>query len=226
MRDERNDPAVWDALYGKAVEMADEFDLIPCTPRRAGRQIHRANHPVQEPQEYWKVSLFYVFLDHLVQELESRLIQHEDRFLAEYLVPVKLHELTSDHIEKISNTYGDDIGTPEELEREISRWKTRWTMSETKPKTLHETLVNTNKDLYPNISVIISILLTMPASTATAERSFSAMNRIKTYLRTTMRTDRLSALALLHIYRDVPIDRQNVITKFASLKGRKLDFLL
>lgn len=67
LRDERNDPAVWDALYGKAVEIAEEFELNPCTSRRAGRQIHRANHPVQDPQEYWKISLFYVFLDHLVQ---------------------------------------------------------------------------------------------------------------------------------------------------------------
>ncbi|CAG2229547.1 unnamed protein product [Mytilus edulis] len=228
LRDERNDPAVWDALYGKAVEIAADFELNPCTPRRAGRQMHRANHPVQDPQEYWKVSLYYIFLDHLVQELESRLIQSEDRFLAEYLVPVKLQGLTPDNIEKIYNAYNDDIGTLEQLQEEISRWKTRWsmTMLDTKPKTLHETLVTTNKNLYPNISTIISVLLTMPASTATAERSFSAMNRIKTYLRSTMGTDRLSALATLHIYRDVEIDRQNVITKFASVKGRKLNFLL
>ncbi|CAC5359187.1 unnamed protein product [Mytilus coruscus] len=236
LRDERNDPAVLDALYGavldalygKALEIAADFELNPCTPRRAGRQIHRANHPVQDPQEYWKVSLFYIFLDHLVTELESRLIQSEDRFLAEYLVPVKLQGLTSDNIETICNAYNDDIGTPEQLQEEISRWKTRWSMTilETKPKTLHETVVTTNKNLYPNISAIISVLLTMPASTATAERSFSAMNRIKTHLRTTMRTDRLSALAMLHICRDVEIDRQNVITKFASIKGRKLNFLL
>ncbi|CAC5365085.1 ABCC1 [Mytilus coruscus] len=99
-----------------------------------------------------------VALKTFYKELESCLIQSEDRFLAEYLVPVKLQALTADHIEKISNAYDNDIGTPEQLKEEISCWKTRWimTMSETKPKTLHETLVTTCKNLYPNISAIIS----------------------------------------------------------------------
>lgn len=64
----------------------------------------------------------------------------------------------------------------------------------------------------------------MPASTATAEWSFSMMKRIKTYLRSTMTTERLSALATLHAYREVEIDRQSVIRKFANDKSRMLDF--
>jgi hypothetical protein len=46
---------------------------------------------------------------------------------------------------------------------------------------------------------VIKLLLTIPVSTASAERSFSAMRRIKTYLRSTMGEDRLSALAILSI---------------------------
>jgi hypothetical protein len=38
---------------------------------------------------------------------------------------------------------------------------------------------------------------TMPASTATTERSFSVLRRLKTYLRTTMLQDRLTSLAVL-----------------------------
>ena len=75
LRDERNDPAVWQALYDNAVEIAEEFEIQSCVPRRTGRQIVRANHPLTVPLEYWKVSLYYVFLDHLLHEIETRLLQ-------------------------------------------------------------------------------------------------------------------------------------------------------
>ena len=42
-----------------------------------------------------------------------------------------------------------------------------------------------------NVSILSSL---MPVSTATPERSFSTMRRVKTYLRSTMKTERLAAL--------------------------------
>jgi hypothetical protein len=46
----------------------------------------------------------------------------------------------------------------------------------------------------------------MHLSTATTERSFSVLRRLKTYLRTTMLQDRLTSLAVLHVHRDIDID--------------------
>ena len=69
-----------------------------------------------------------------------------------------------------------------------------------------ETLQHANPDLYPHVVTIITILLTMPVSTATPERSFSTMRRVKKYLRSTMKTERLSALALMHAYRDIDVE--------------------
>ena len=40
----------------------------------------------------------------------------------------------------------------------------------------------------------------MPATNATSEHSFSALRRIKTYLRTTMTQMRLNSLMVLHIH--------------------------
>ena len=72
---------------------------------------------------------------------------------------------------------------------------------------------------------IITILVTMPVSTATPERSFSTMRRVKTYLvRSTMKTERLAALALMHAYRDMPIDVEAVIREFCAKKNRRLAF--
>ena len=68
----------------------------------------------------------------------------------------------------------------------------------------------TEKELYPSITTILSVLLVMPVSTATPERSFIIMRRVKSYLRSTMTTEWLSALALVHGYRDMHIDPEAV----------------
>lgn len=68
-------------------------------------------------------------------------------------------------------------------------------------------------------------LLSMPVSTASAERSFSTMRRVKTYLRSTMTTKRMSGLGLLNIYRDREISAEQVVDIFARRKERRLALL-
>ena len=75
--------------------------------------------------------------------------------------------------------------------------------------------------LYPNIfrclhACVISI----------SRKVFIVMLRLKTYLRSTMSSERLSSLALLYIYRnDFPFDLDKVISEFVSRKERSLSFL-
>ena len=42
----------------------------------------------------------------------------------------------------------------------------------------------------------------MPATNATSERSFSALRRIKGYLRSTMSQQRLNHLMIMHVHKD------------------------
>jgi hypothetical protein len=77
---QRNDPAVWDAICYCAVKLAAEFDIPPSVPRRIGRQQHRTNYNSNDPKDYWKVSLFLVFSDHLVHQMNERLVKNEGRF--------------------------------------------------------------------------------------------------------------------------------------------------
>ena len=55
----------------------------------------------------------------------------------------------------------------------------------------------------PNIVNLLIIASTIAVSSATCERSFSALKRIKTYLRSTMGQQRLTNLALLSIEKDL-----------------------
>jgi len=63
-------------------------------------------------------------------------------------------------------------------------------------------------------------------TSASAERSFSALKRIKTWLRNTMNQDRLSSLAILHIEKQLTanLDLEETINLFAASKDRKLQF--
>ena len=73
---------------------------------------------------------------------------------------------------------------------------------------------------YPNAHQCILVLITMPVSTATAERSFSTMKRVKSYLRSTMTTERMSGLGLMNVYREMEINAELIIDKFAAKKKR------
>lgn len=61
-------------------------------PRRCGRQT-RANHPADTTKQYWRIALYYPFLDHMVMELDSRLLKSEDRFLAEQFMSITLQTM-------------------------------------------------------------------------------------------------------------------------------------
>lgn len=56
---------------------------------------------------------------------------------------------------------------------------------------------NKLENLLPNVVIASRILLTIPVSVATGERTFSNMNLIKTYLRNSMGQHRLSNQAII-----------------------------
>ena len=56
--------------------------------------------------------------------------------------------------------------------------------------------------MFNQVNKLLHIVLTIPVTTSTAERSFSTLRRLKTYLRSTMSQTRLNHLMLLHIHKD------------------------
>ncbi|XP_039023725.1 zinc finger MYM-type protein 1-like [Hibiscus syriacus] len=82
-------------------------------------------------------------------------------------------------------------------------------------------------DCYPNASIAYRILLTVPVTVASAERSFSKLKLIKTYLRSSMSQERLNGLAILAIEKEMigNIDVDVIINDFASQNARRTRFL-
>ena len=44
---------------------------------------------------YWQRAVYFPLVDHLVQELNDRLLSQKNRFLGQYLVPAKLNAFNS-----------------------------------------------------------------------------------------------------------------------------------
>ena len=86
---ERNDDAVWEALMEKAIEIASDYGIDPSSPRTAGRQQHHNNVPADTPSAYWKRAMYLPFLDHLVTEINEKLVVPLPGFQAQLLVPGK-----------------------------------------------------------------------------------------------------------------------------------------
>ena len=63
------------------------------------------------------------------------------------------------------------------------------------------TLTESQKLLLSEVCKVVKLILIMPASNATSERSFSALRRVKSYLRSTMGQQRLNNLMVLHVMR-------------------------
>ena len=123
--------------------------------------------------------------------------------------------LTPEIVDRLFNTYQRDLPRKVDYMDEVERWKIRWALEDEKLERLLDTLHATNHDLYPDIYTIISILLTMFVSSATSERSFSAIRRVKSYLRSTIGDERLSNLSLMHMHRHVHVDLNVIIDDFS-----------
>jgi hypothetical protein len=77
----------------------------------------------------------------------------------------------------------------DDFRREVAKWRTRWAITKRNdlPTTLCTTFDSADPVLYPSMDTILCILLTMSVATATAERSFSVLRRLKTFVRSTMK---------------------------------------
>jgi len=84
-------------------------------------------------------------------------------------------------------------------------------------------VLSENQTVFPNLQKLFTIALTIPISSATCERSFSAMKKIKTWLRTSMLQDRFSNLSILYIEKDMSknININDILNIFAD-KNRYL----
>ncbi|KAJ4434141.1 hypothetical protein ANN_16461 [Periplaneta americana] len=92
-------------------------------------------------------------------------------------------------------------------------------------KTRTEAIINSvlcNEIIFLCTHKALKLFCTLPVTTATPERSFSTLRYLKTYLRSTMGADRLNALALMFIHKNVEVKAHEVLDEMSKNPRRLL----
>ncbi len=75
------------------------------------------------------------------------------------------------------------------------------------------------RGLFKEVEKLLQLCFCLPVSTASSERSFSALRCLKTWLRNSVTQKRLTHMALLHVHRDIldHINVQDLMREFISV---------
>ena len=130
-------------------------------------------------------------------------------------------------LDSASSFYGDDFSVPT---LQVQLQKTLRTQFEKESHiTLQDiiqylkTFNNAELTIYSEVATLLKLILVSPATNATSERTFSAMRRIKTYLRSTMGQ---ANLMLLHVHKDKAdsLSLLDIANSFVNSEYRKSVF--
>ena len=173
-------------LYRRSVDFANKIGVEPQKPRSANRQRHRANAGAAEQsvEQYFKLNVFHPFLDHIITHLQNRFpTEIQNVMYASYLIPKRLRQMSPEIEATLLATFVDDMPSPTEFEQEMLRWKTKWSrmMVQDRPDTLIEAVEKCREEFFPNIAAILQLLLTLPIGSVACDRTFSSLQRLKTY---------------------------------------------
>jgi hypothetical protein len=73
IQDARNNDS-WEKVWSRVVTLADSINMTIQKPCTASIQQHRANagEVSQTPSDYCRINVYYPFIDHVVEQLETR----------------------------------------------------------------------------------------------------------------------------------------------------------
>ena len=150
--------------------------------------------------------------------------------LQNLLINAIKNEPYEDELSSVKNFYGDDID-PFQLKLHLQILATNFPNESVPSLTIFDI-----KDYILSLSLreracylkyvcaILELILVLPSTNAVSERSFSAIRRVKTYLRSTMGQERLNNLLTLYVHKDHTdeLDLMAVANEFVSHSEHRL----
>ena len=176
---------------------------------------------VRDASSDHKISLYYPILDAFLSELRRFTSKNVSIMKAlQSCNPVSNHFLDVDHLQPLIDTYSLDKQTLESEFPLVKRTLAKKAMQDTSDAILELAPLSA---AFPASLQLLQIAMTISVSTAKCERCFSALKRIKSYLRNSMSEQRLSDLAILSIERDFSdsLELDFVVDNFAH-KNRRI----
>jgi len=166
------------------------------------------HHFPSTPEDYYR-RLYFETIDSLIIGLQTRF---ETTETSEHLVKVEDFVIGKGSISYIEEFYKDDFEDFRRLQLHRDIFVDHAKSSNIELEDFRSVLqLLQGKDdnkvslipLIPEFVKLVKLVLCIPVSTCTAERSFSGLRRLKTYLRSTMLQERLNHLAVMSCHSNV-----------------------
>ncbi|CAA0823159.1 hAT dimerisation domain-containing protein / transposase-related [Striga hermonthica] len=203
----------FEAAKVEAQKIASEMDVEPAfceiQIRRKSKLFdeNARDEPVQGAEEYFRLNYFLQIVDNALSSLQLRFVQFQkyEEIFGFLFNLAKLKNMDDESLKhscvELENflRHGDNFDIDAlELFSELQLLRKALPDGLSKPVEVLEYIKNLYHG-FPNAWVAYRILLTIPVTVASAERSFSKLKLIKNYLRSTMSQDRLNGLTMLSI---------------------------
>nr|CAI5823198.1 unnamed protein product [Callosobruchus analis] len=174
-----------------------DLNIEISVPRLAHKQTHRSNPPSDNDNEYWRRSLIIPYIDSLISSLNIRFSQENTpAFALSRLHPLYMTKTSIADLHKNAESFQEFYNL--DITGELNLWHNLWVTKALSDDQLKDIeVVDLFKEaniFYPAVRKALIILSTIPCTTATVERSFSTLRRVKTWLRSTMGEERLTVI--------------------------------
>nr|CAI5845828.1 unnamed protein product [Callosobruchus analis] len=217
LRNDREFPdRISNEILQKARAVAMDLNIEISVPRLAHKQTHRSNPPSDNDNEYWRRSLIIPYIDSLISSLNIRFSQENTpAFALSRLHPLYMTKTSIADLHKNAESFQEFYNL--DITGELNLWHNLWVTKALSDDQLKDIeVVDLFKEaniFYPAVRKALIILSTIPCTTATVERSFSTLRRVKTWLRSTMGEERLTGLCLMSVHRNYLKDNSEFIEK-------------
>lgn len=213
---------MFDLFWSKVTMTADKLDLEPPRlphKRRVPKRFETGSTErefVDSPKQHFKVAYFEA-LDLVITSITERFDQpgfKVYRNLQELVTKAAKGEEYDEEYKFVVSFYDGDLN-PTRLRSQLEILRTHFT---TQASTLLfndvlsflQDLSAARKEFFSEVIILVKLILVMPATNASSERAFSALRRLKTYLRNTITQQRLNHALLLHVHKD-KTDQLNLV---------------
>jgi Domain of unknown function (DUF4371)/OTU-like cysteine protease/hAT family C-terminal dimerisation region len=229
--------AAWNQIWESCMQKAEELDLekpsLPRVRRPPKKLEHAPNvavpHRFESIKEKYKIQ-FFELIDKLVNELDRRFNQPGmSNLLA--IERVLTGAGKCDDVDKLISTYSAFMKSKSSLIRQLDSVADlclEHKVSQTLPNVICQMQVIVQKGLhvlFHDVLMLLSIYMASPITSVECERSFSALRRLKYWLRSTTGQPRLNHELILLLNPEHSIDIDSVIHDFVLLnQQRQSDF--
>ena len=139
------------------------------------------------------------------------------------LLPQKIGKCTQNDVDDLCATFPVDLKNPDALLAELEMMDNDIEKSGAKNLRDAAKCLLGRQCFYPNLAKAYQLVLTISVSVASNERSFSKLRLVKSYLRSTMKEDRLDDLMILASANDILdcLDLDSMANVWSISKTRK-----